>query len=253
MKARQSDKKSGARKPRVYRWLLPGVATLAMIFFAAMTTFGWVLWQRQKAIVDFARETRDRYIEINRRHAFASPPPGARPDPARVEAYYRIRSSLTRTIDPRSEELADRLLDDYSLNERGGNLRLLQVIWQLLPFLEAASDAHLGPLEREGMSLNEFVWIHGLIVRDVLAAGDSDPRGEQLRSVLARLERFGVDPVRSDSEAAESYLAGIRNYYQKWDTLPGEFTDRYDADATLVSLMDLLAANQSLWESLGPA
>lgn len=235
------------------RWLTLAVVALTMVFFAGMTSVGWVLWQRQKAIVAFARDTRARYVEINERYAFERPPAGARPGAARVEAYYRIRASLTEAVDPRSEAIADRMLDQYRLAGEGGNLRLLTAAWDMMPFLEAASEAHLAPLEREGMSLNEFIWIHGLIVRDVLAAGESDPRGEQLRSVLVRLENFSATHGENPSEGAESYLAGIRNRYSGWDRLPGEFVAPYRSDATLVSLIDLLAANQSLWEAMGLA
>ncbi|MCH8333112.1 hypothetical protein IIC65_04205 [Candidatus Sumerlaeota bacterium] len=225
---------------------------LLMVSVSALAFVGFWVVHRMNEVQEFLAEVRSEYQELNAAYTFSPPPSSVQLAEDRLKAYLRARGALMSSLTPDIDARAQELLDSSSLRDVNA-LRLLGNFYQ---FSRSASGAHIAALESERMSLDEYLWIHGLIMRDALAAEQDDPRRAALERVLARLEDFTEAHASAEQAfSSDGYRAELREVYRGRGPLsdaPLHLADDRAAEPAHVlgDLIDLLAASPSLIQSL---
>ena len=213
-----------------------------------MAFFGIWIVQHLSEIRNFQAEVQTEYAALNAQFPFTPPGSAARVEPDRIDAYARAHERLVDAVTRKADARARELLDNPSL----GRMKALRMVGDFFPFLKAATGAHLRTLEEERMSMDEYVWIHGLVMLGIMRRNPSDPEREAAELLLDRLEKrlADVDTGAGEPFTARAYREELAEFYR--DASPPDSTPGrgFDELPTLGALFDLAMANPSIMRKL---
>lgn len=218
------------------------VIAAGMIAFA-----GARLAHEMQALERLAKETERAYGALNAEFPFELPPGRRPPTEARIAAYLGARRAMLATITPGAEALADRTLQAAAIEES----KLLRALRRERDFFQAAACSHLAALRGSRMGLDEWLWIHGLAMRDALRDGNEPAFRSRMTRTLAAMERLS----RSASAGAgdfsfDGFQGGLERRYEGWPPMPRGPLAGFESRKSVGSLIDLLAANRELFDGL---
>lgn len=204
-------------------------------------------------IVEFRNFTVDmveRYQDLNARYPFSAPDPTGPISEMKLLVYFDVR-----------EKMIDSISDDFESNIRTAleddakDMSLFRLFRASFRFLSASTQAHLEALERKRMSLEEYLWIHGLVMRDVMARDRGDPAHRRLVEALRNLENInlamgGSDPVVFDEK---DYTETLREAYKDYGPIGATAIGPFNESLATASLIDVLAGSWRLMEEAGLA
>lgn len=239
MFARQTPR--NRKRPPVRRWRL-GLYALCLglsFTFAGLASMGLWILNEMRALERLGRESIQAYAALNAEFAFFPPPLSTEPPPERVAAYLRARRSVMERITPEQDRLAVEALKSENLKDAQifGSLRRAR------GFLKESAAGHAAALRRERMSLDEFLWIHGLFVREALSTDSPLSRG--MAETLGEIERIARSSAAEGEFRPAGYGGAVERCYQGWPALPPRSLEGFDSGTTLGGLLDLLAANRA--------
>lgn len=170
------------RSIRVPRALLYGSAALLLAGLGTLTAFGLWFVHRIERLERVRTAAAARYAALDAEFPFRAES-GASPSAARAAAYFRARAALVGAAPDSVDRLAAELIS-------GGEWREPRLIRALsgdraARFLDDVLADHARTLRAEGMSAAEYLWTHGLAMRDELAGR----AGEGVRSDYERVLR----------------------------------------------------------------
>ncbi|MBI3737092.1 hypothetical protein HY256_11345, partial [Candidatus Sumerlaeota bacterium] len=95
--------------------------------------------------------------------------------------------------------------------------------------------------------LDEYLWIHGLMVREILSMDAEDNRKAALEEALTRLSHLksSTTVVRDGDFDPEIYRTGLNHYYEGERRLDIAMTAGFQSPPLLVGIIDVLAANHT--------
>jgi len=237
--SRKKDELKSTQAP-VSRWLVLGCGFGVMILVCSLALGGLWVVKRIGDMEQMAADARKDYRDLNVKHPFTQPvSSGGAGSGFRFNAYLRVRESWIGAINPGLESATTQLLARGDVT-RVGNIKLINGFSQ---FVEAATRAHLDALTAEAMSPNEFFWIHGLAIRDILNEETGSPRRERLERVLGRLETIAASEAEGSAGFSKpDFLNELDEAYRGRPPLTGAMLDELEMNSTLVCLIDLLMA-----------
>ncbi len=214
----------------------------AVVTLIGLVAVGVWFTQSLKDFQNFLKKSRSGYEALNAKYPLAANGQAATPE--RIEAYLRARRALMETITPSVETVARDLLqpDDFS-PFKGFTL------WRAsADFLKAAAVRHQESLEREKMGLNEYLWIHGLMVREILHADQKDERRLALADAIGRMEGLKdievIAPIGDSS--AEDYVRKLETRYAGKAAPDTRLVAAFDKPPTIGAVIDIIAADPGL-------
>ncbi len=224
--------------------MLIALGLLVLIIIGGTALVGLWFVQKLRAFETLTREVGAAYDELNAEFPFVPPPKSKTVEPERLSAYLRVHQEWVDRIPAREESLARSALNSGSFNG-GKMIRLLQIGHD---FIKSSSQTHQAALKAESMSLNEYLWIHGLVLCSVFQADQPGEREETLNKTMAGLKRLAESNKRLNAKGfgAEELRQGLNDFYKGYEVIPADALEKFDTSRSLGVVIDLLAANREV-------
>lgn len=242
MKARQKADKS--IRPHRSSWIRWALWSLGGLFGAGLfTMIGVGLWFQNSLnrFKTFEAETRAAYKGLNEEFPFEIGDGTRTASSDRLEAYFRARSVTLEAMPAQVNQLTETFLRNGSIRR----IELLRGFTSAMEPLRRASRTHIAQLRSEQMSLNEYLWLHGLVVHEIYR--NEDARREQLAKVVEKLDRAleSSDWIEDGGFRAEDFAKGLDIAYGGITAPPSEELSAMKIGNTTACVIDVLAANHT--------
>ena len=229
------------------------IAGFMVVIVFIVTILGTAVFYKMKMsrLMELQKHAKQHYARNNESFAFDASAADQSISPARWSEMFEVRRRLLAKVTPETERVIRKALGATSQNEL---ISMATGLLDLTPALEALLDEHLAALEEARMSVDEYRWLLGLAVREMLKkTSPEEEAGPRYWSVLegvAELSGSTGDPAVTVS--ADQLFAALDKKYDGRRVGSLSLIDELQDANQITSAVDLLAVG-SMWSGLREA